>query len=70
MAAIVKQEGFTDIEESAFDLWWKSTAGSMRRLMRALDLLKAKHPGKRITATTIAGVASNLWGIALSEGVA
>jgi hypothetical protein len=68
MAAIVKHEGFTDIDEAAFDLWWKATAGSMRRLMRALDLLKAKHAGKRITEKTIAGVASHLWGMALSEG--
>jgi DNA transposition AAA+ family ATPase len=70
MAAIVKQEGFTDIEESAFDLWWKATGGSMRRLMRALDLLKAKHAGKRITEKTIAGVAGHLWGMVLSEGAA
>jgi hypothetical protein len=70
MAAIVKQEGFTDIEESAFDLWWKATAGSMRRLMRALDLLKAKHAGKRITEKTIAGVAGHLWGMSLREGEA
>ena len=34
----------------------------------ALDLLKAKHAGKRITEKTIAGVASHLWGMALSEG--
>lgn len=68
MAQIVKQEGFTDIEESAFDLWHKATSGSMRRLMRALDLLKAKHAGKRITEKTIAGVAAHLWGMSLSEG--
>jgi len=40
MAAIVKQEGITDVEEAAFDLWWKATGGSMRRLMRAIDLLR------------------------------
>jgi hypothetical protein len=68
MAAIVKQEGFHDIEESAFDLWWKATGKSMRRLMRALDLLKARHWGKRVTEKTIAGVAGHLWGISLSEG--
>jgi DNA transposition AAA+ family ATPase len=66
MAAIVKQEGITDIEDSAFDLWWKATGGSMRRLMRAVDLLKSKHQGKRITEKTIAGVAGHLWGMAIS----
>jgi DNA transposition AAA+ family ATPase len=40
MAAIVKQEGFTDVGEAAFDLWFKATGGSMRRLMRSIDLLK------------------------------
>lgn len=68
MAAIVKQEGFTDIDEPAFDLWWKATGGSIRRLMRAVDLLKAKHAGKRITEKTIAGVAGSLWGMTISEG--
>jgi len=68
MAAIVKQEGFTDIEESAFDLWWKATGGSMRRLMRALDLLKARHAGKRITEKTVAGIAGHLWGMSIREG--
>ena len=66
MASIVKAEGFTDIEEAGFDLWHKSTGGSMRRLMRALDLLKAKHAGKRITEKTIAGVAGHLWGMSLN----
>ena len=68
MAAIVRQEGITDIDEEAFDLWWKATGGSMRRLMRALDLLKAKHAGRRITEKTIAGVAGHLWGMTISEG--
>ena len=66
MAAIVKSEGFTDIEESAFDLWWKATGGSMRRLMRAVELLRAKHQGKRITEKTIAGVAGSLLGMTMS----
>ena len=67
MAAIVKQEGITDMAEGAFDLWWKATGGSMRRLMRALDLLKSKHAGKRITEKTVAGVASHLWGMTLQS---
>lgn len=62
--AIVKQEGFADVEEEAFGLWWKSTGGSMRRLMRSIALLKAKHADKRITARTVSGVAGCLWGVA------
>jgi hypothetical protein len=67
MAAIVKQEGFTDVEGEAFDLWWKSTRGSMRRLMRSLELLKAKHEGKRVTEKTVAGVAGHLWGMGMEK---
>jgi DNA transposition AAA+ family ATPase len=63
MAAIVKQEGITEIDEAAFDLWWKATGGSMRRLMRAIDLLKSKHTGRRITEKTIEGLAGHLWGM-------
>jgi len=66
MAAIVKQEGITDVEEAAFDLWWKATAGSMRRLMRAIDLLKAKHAGKRVTERTVTGIAGHLWGMSIA----
>jgi hypothetical protein len=53
MAAIVKAEGITDVEEAAFDLWWRAPAGSMRRLMATMDLLKTKHAGKRVTEKTI-----------------
>jgi len=67
MAAIVKQEGITDLEESAFDLWYKATGGSMRRLIRALDLLKSKHAGKRVTEKTVEGVAGHLWGMNLGR---
>jgi DNA transposition AAA+ family ATPase len=63
MAAIVKQEGFTDVDEAAYDLWFRACAGSMRRLMRSVALLKAKHQGKRIGEKTIAGVAGHLWGM-------
>ena len=66
MAAIAKDEGFTDVDEAAFDLWFKAVAGSMRRLMRSLDLLKARHIGKRISEKTIAGVAGMLWGMAIT----
>lgn len=65
MAAIVKQEGFTDVEAAGFDLWFKACAGSMRRLMRSLDLLKAKHAGKHIGEKTVAGVAAHLWGMSV-----
>jgi DNA transposition AAA+ family ATPase len=67
MAAIVKQEGFNEMEDEAFDLWWKATNGSMRRLMRSIDLLKAKHLGKRVTEKTIFGVAGHLWGMNLER---
>ena len=66
-AAIIKQEGITDMDEAAFDLWWKSIGGSMRRLMRSIDLLKAKHTGKRVTEKTLTGVAGNLWGMNLEK---
>ena len=69
MATIVKQQGITDVEESAFDLWFKLCRGSMRRLMRSLELLKVKHEGRRITEKTIAGVASHLWGMAMATEV-
>ena len=64
-AAILKQEGTADIDDTAADLWWRATGGSMRRLMRALDLLQAKHAGRRITERTIQGVAGSLWGMNL-----
>jgi DNA transposition AAA+ family ATPase len=67
MAAIVKQEGFAEMDEAAFDLWWKATGGSMRRLMRSLDLLKAKHQGRPISEKTIAGVGGMLWGMNLEK---
>jgi hypothetical protein len=35
----------------------------MRRLMRSLDLLRAKHSGKQVGENTIAGVAAHLWGM-------
>jgi len=69
MAAVVKQEGFTDVDEAAFDLWYKACAGSMRRLMRSLDLLRVKHQGRRISEKTIAGVAGHLWGMSLAPEV-
>ena len=63
MAAIIKQEGILDIEEDAFDLWWRATGGSMRRLMGAIDLLRSKHHGKAITEKTIASMSGFLWGM-------
>jgi DNA transposition AAA+ family ATPase len=66
MAAIVKGEGFDEVDEGAFDLWFKATSGSMRRLARSLDLLKAKHSGKRVTEKTVQGVAAHLWGLSIS----
>jgi DNA transposition AAA+ family ATPase len=68
-AAIVKQEGFADVDEAALSLWYKACRGSMRRLMRSLELLKAKHADKRLTEKTIAGVGGMLWGMNI-EGAA
>lgn len=66
MAAIVKAEGITDVDEDAFDLWWRAVGGSMRRLMGTIDLLKARHAGKRVTARTVEGVAGHLWGLQIA----
>lgn len=66
MAAILKQERISDVEEGAFDLWYRSVAGSMRRLMRSMDLIKAKHAGRRVTEKTITGVAGHLFGMRLA----
>jgi DNA transposition AAA+ family ATPase len=63
MAKIVKKEGITEVEESAFDLWWRAVGGSMRRLMAALELIQSKHAGKAITEKTVIGVAGHLWGM-------
>ena len=65
MAQIVRQEGITDVDEEAFVLWARATGGSMRRLLAAVELLKAKHQGKRISEKTIAGVAGHLWGMSI-----
>jgi DNA transposition AAA+ family ATPase len=67
MAAIVRAEGITDVEDAAFDLWWKTTGGSMRRLMRSIDLIKSKHAGKRIGTKTVEGVGGMLWGLNLEN---
>lgn len=67
MAAIVKQEGITEVDPSAFELWWQATGGSMRRLLRAIDLLKAKHAGKRVTEKTVESVAGFLWGMKITR---
>jgi hypothetical protein len=69
MAAVVKQEGITDVDEAAFDLWFKAIGGSFRRLARSLDLLKAKHAGRRVTEKTIVGVAGQLWGMSVGSEV-
>jgi len=63
MSAILKREGICEFDEAAFDLFWKAVAGSIRRLMQAIDLLKAKHAGKRITERTIVSLAGSLWGM-------
>lgn len=70
MADIVKQEGIADVDPAAMDLWYKLTAGSMRRLMAAIDMLRTAHSGRAVKPKTIAGVAGHLWGIELREAAA
>lgn len=64
-ANILRQEGITDISDDAFDLVWRATGGSMRRLMAVADLLRSKHAGKSISERTVIGVARHLWGLSL-----
>jgi hypothetical protein len=63
-AAILKAEGIVDIDDAAFDVFWRETGGSFRRLMRATRLLQEKHSGKKVTAKTVVGVARHLWDVA------
>jgi type II secretory pathway predicted ATPase ExeA len=63
MAAILKSEGITAVDDAAFRLWHRATGGSMRRLMASIDLIKAKHAGRPITEKTLSGVAAYLWGL-------
>ena len=62
---ILQLEGVTNIEADAFDLLWRATGGSMRRLLSASDLLAEKYTGKTVTTRTIDGVAASLWGMPL-----
>jgi DNA transposition AAA+ family ATPase len=63
VSAILKREGICDVDERAFELFWKALGGSIRRLMQAVDLLKARYAGKRITERTIVTLAGSLWGM-------
>ena len=63
MASILKSEGLCNIDEAAFLLFWRAVGGSIRRLMQAVELLRTKHTGKRVTEQTVAGLAGNLWGL-------
>lgn len=65
MTAIIKQEGVKEVDDSGFDLWWKATGGSMRRLMKSIELVREKHGERRVTEKTVAGVAGHLWGMAV-----
>jgi DNA transposition AAA+ family ATPase len=62
-AAILKHEGIAEMDEGAFDLCLRTIGGSMRRLMRMIDLMKLKHSGKPVTEKTLQGVAAHLWGL-------
>jgi type II secretory pathway predicted ATPase ExeA len=63
MAAILKSEHITAVDDAAFRLWYRAVGGSMRRLMTSIDLVQAKHAGKPITERTLAGIAAYLWGL-------
>jgi len=70
MAAILKHEGIHDIEEPAFEMFWRLVGGSMRRLVHAIELLHARHAGKRVDKNTVASMATYLWGTQVRpEGV-
>jgi DNA transposition AAA+ family ATPase len=62
-AAILRQEGISQIDDGAFELLYRATGGSMRRLMAVTDLLVTKHAGKPVKVKTIEGIAANLWGL-------
>jgi DNA transposition AAA+ family ATPase len=66
LSDIVKQEGIAGVDQAVLDLWYDATRGSMRRLMASIDMIRAAHSGRAVTPKTIAGVAENLWGMAMS----
>ena len=65
MAAILKQEGITSIDDEAAAVWFQAIGGSMRWLMEGIDLLKARHGSKRVTERTIAGILRTLIGLSI-----
>jgi DNA transposition AAA+ family ATPase len=69
MAAILKAERITTVDEAAFRTWYRAVGGSMRRLMASVDLIQAKHAAKPITEKTLAGVAAHLWGLNIGVAV-
>jgi hypothetical protein len=69
MAAVLKAEGLTSVDEDAFRLWFRAVGGSMRRLMASIDLVQSKHSGKAVTTKTLVGVAAHLWGLDLGGGI-
>ncbi len=65
MAAILKQEGITKIDDEAAAVWFQAIGGSMRWFMEGIDLLKARHGGKLVTERTIAGILRTLMGVSI-----
>lgn len=62
MAGIVKAEGFKNVDEDAFVLWYRGVQYCIGRLMRSIALLK--HNGEsHITRDVITGMSSYLWGM-------
>lgn len=65
MAAILKREGITDVDDRAFGLWHSAIRGSMRWLMASIDLVKSQHAGKPVREKTVMGFARHLMGMAI-----
>ena len=67
MAGILKAEGLTTVNDAAFDLWYRAINGSMRHLMESIDLLVARHKGKKIGQRTVIDVCRSLMGISIAS---
>lgn len=63
MAAVLRGEGITEIDEDAQRLLWEMSRGSMRRVMAAVELLQRRHQGKRVAAKNVSQMAEMLWGM-------
>jgi len=66
MEAILKAEGILgQVDEAAFDSWYRALGGSMRYLMESIDLVLTVHKGRRISEQTVIQFSRNLMGLAI-----